>query len=39
VEELQHQKRRLEIKVIGQQGEIDDLKRERACLQVAAGKR
>jgi hypothetical protein len=33
VEELQQQKRHLEIKIIGMQGEIDDLKRERACLQ------
>jgi hypothetical protein len=36
VQELEYQKRQLEIKVIGLQGEIDDLKAERACLRAAA---
>lgn len=36
VQELEYQKRQLEIKVIGLQGEIDDLKREKVCLQQRA---
>lgn len=36
VQELEHDKRRLELKCLGLQSEIDDLKREKACLQQAA---
>jgi hypothetical protein len=35
IQELEHDKRRLEIRCLGLQSEVDDLKRERACLQAA----
>ena len=39
VQELEHDKRRLEIRCLGLQSEVDDLKREKACLQQAAAQK
>jgi len=39
VQELEHDKRRLEIRCAGLESEIDDLKAERACLRAAAEQR
>ena len=38
VQELEHQKRLLEIRCAGLESEVDDLKAERACLRAAAEK-
>lgn len=39
IQELEHQKRLLEIRCAGLESEIDDLKAERACLRAAAERR
>jgi len=38
IRELEHDKRRLEIRCLGLESEIDDLKAERACLRAATEK-
>jgi hypothetical protein len=39
IQELEHDKRRLEIRCLGLEAELDDLKREKACLQQAAAEK
>ena len=39
VQQLEHEKRVLELRCAGLQSEIEDLKSERACLQAAAERR